>query len=161
AIPRHKGTPHQKTAAFFVLGSWLLCPKLLRTDRQLVNSLACCSRDCICESPSRKGGTRFTDATWSLGARNNVNLDFRSFVVPDHRIVVEVMLHDPAVLDCDFAFQSRRQTVKCPAFHLGLDRVRIDHPARVDSAPHLMDTHGPVGYGNFSHLADNAAKSFH
>ena len=54
----------------------------------------------------------------------------RRLVVPQHLVVVEVTLHDAAVLNRDLALQRRGQAVDRAAFHLRLDRVGIDHPAR-------------------------------
>ena len=79
----------------------------------------------------------------------------------DHWIVVEMPLYDPAVLDRNFALQGSSQAVDRPAFHLGLDGVGIDNPARIDAAPHFVNPDRAIRDGNFRDLADDAAEGFH
>src|SRR2546429_523252 len=72
-------------------------------------------------------------------ARHDVDLDLRSFVYPEHLVIVKITLLDAAVFYRDLAIESRGQSENNTAFHLCIDGVGVDHLSTVDSADDTMD----------------------
>ena len=117
---------------------------MLGANGQSVNTLAGGGGNGVDQSAGRDGRAGFADAAGRLGARHDMHLDLGRLVVAHHRIIIEVMLHDPAVLDRDLSLKSRGQAVDGPAFHLCLYRVGIDDPTGVHCTPDLVNAHGAI-----------------
>ncbi len=74
-----------------------------------------------------------------------MNLYHRRLVDPEHAIIVEVALLDPAVRYGDLAVQQCAQAEDHAALDLRGNGVRIDDETAVDRAQHAGDSHVTVG----------------
>src|SRR5262245_43787482 len=135
--------------------------QLVGTNRQPIDALAGRRGDGVDQRTGGERRARFANAARLLRARHDEHVDLWRFVVPHHRVVVEVALRDSAILDGDLAPQCRRQAVDGAAFHLGLDRVWVDDPPTVHGAPNLVNAYVSVRDGNFRNLTDDAAERLH
>src|SRR5690606_2438568 len=82
---------------------------------------------------------RFSDAGRRLGRRYDVHFDFGHLVDAQHLVVVEVRLHDLAVVQRNFAHEQRRQAIADAAFHLRNDNIRVDGDTAVEGAYDALD----------------------
>src|SRR5262245_39390813 len=83
--------------------------QLVGTNRQPIDALA--GRGChgIDQRTSGERRARFANTTRFLRARDDEHVDLWRFVVPHHRVVIEMTLRDPAILDGDLALQCRER----------------------------------------------------
>ncbi len=88
-------------------------------------------------------------------------MDFHDghFVQAQHRIVVEVPLFHPPVLEGDLTVKRRGEAEDDAAFHLRADGVRVYHRTAVDRADNPMDSDLTLlGNRDFRHLSHEAAE---
>ena len=71
--------------------------------------------------------------------RYDLGVDFRQVAHPQYRIVVEVRLLDGAALHRELLEQRRGKAVHHRAFQLRMDVIRLDHQARIDGDPVIVD----------------------
>src|SRR5438093_7969191 len=69
---------------------------------------------------------------------HHVHVDLRRLADPHHRVVVEVGLHDPSLVDGDLTVEGGGQLVDDTPLGLRLDLLRIGGEARVDGADDAM-----------------------
>ena len=68
-----------------------------------------------------------------------MHLNYRRLAHVQHRIIGEIRLLDPAILDCNLAEHRRRQAVNNTAFHLSTDRIRVDRLPAVGQPGYISD----------------------
>src|SRR5258706_4281039 len=85
-------------------------------------------------------GAGFADSAGRLLVPDQMNLDSRNLVDPQHAVIVEIALPHAALIDGDLAIERRRQPEDQAALHFRDDGVGIDCDPGVDcgnDAPHV------------------------
>src|SRR5882672_1996071 len=88
-------------------------------DRKFAQPYSGGRGDRVANSRRRRGGARFADAARQLVIPDQMNLDGRSLVDPEHAVIVEIALLYAALFDRDFTIERRRQPEDQPALQLG------------------------------------------
>src|SRR6266849_1768727 len=109
--------------------------------RQPADALAGRGEDRIRDGGHDGRRARFADPPRGLRARDQMDVDRRRLVDPQHTVVVEVVLFHAAVLECDLAPQRRADPEDDPALDLRLDGVRVHDRPAVDRRHHALDPH--------------------
>src|SRR5207237_4077607 len=78
----------------------------------------------------------------------------RSLVHADHRIIVEIGLHDPAAIHGDGVFDRSSERINSGAFHLGAYAVGIDGPAAIHGANDAIYLESRASSGDFRNRRD-------
>jgi len=117
--------------------------------------------DGVGEGRRQDGRARLADAARLLLAVDNDHLDLRHLVHAQDRVIVEIGLLDPAVLDGDPAIERGADAVHQSTLDLLADDVRIDRDPAIDHGGEALQAR-PVGGGQFDldDHADEAAEPF-
>ena len=92
--------------------------------------------------------------------RNDIYLDLRRFVHPQHFVIIKVSLFDASVLQRDLAVKSGGQTEDDAALHLCSDRVGINDLSAVYRTNYAMNSWlAVIANRNLGDLCDIAAKT--
>ena len=102
-------------------------------DRQAIQPYAGRGINRVTQCRRPGGGASLTDTARLLPAFDNVHLDWRHLIDPQHAVIVEIRLTHAAFVDGDLAEQRRGQTKDQPALELGDDNVGIDRNASVNN----------------------------
>jgi hypothetical protein len=94
---------------------------------------------------SRRAGAdaSLTETARLLSAFDDVHLDWRHLVDPQHAVIVEIRLTHTAFVDGELAEQRRGQTKDQPSLELGDNNVGIDRNTSVDNRGHLRSVTSP------------------
>src|SRR6267154_3641279 len=101
-------------------------------DRKFVQPYSSSRSDGVANSRWRRGGAGFADSARRLIVPNQMNLDGRSLVDPQHAVIVEIALPHAALVDRDLTIERRRQPEDQAALQLRDDSVGIDGDPGVD-----------------------------
>src|ERR1700683_4574401 len=112
----------------------------LPINRQFPQAHPGCSKQRVGQRGRRRSGPWLADTTWSLGALNQVNFNFRRFIDAHHPIIIEVALLNASFSERDLAMKRRSEPEDDASLKLSDNRVWIHHDSAVDRAdetPHI------------------------
>src|SRR5215469_3146388 len=95
-------------------------------NRQRPNPLLGSSKDCITQRRRQRWHRGLTRAARSFLALHKVSFHDRSFTHPDRRIIIEITLHHPALVDCDPCPYRVGQPIDHSTLYLLLQYIGID-----------------------------------
>src|SRR5258708_38864461 len=101
-------------------------------DRKFVQPYSSSRSDRVANSGRGRSGARFPDSARRLLVSDQMNLDGRSLVDPQHAVIVEIALPYAALVDRDLTIERRRQSEDQAALQLRDDGVGIDRDPGVD-----------------------------
>src|SRR6266576_3265712 len=117
-------------------------------NRQAAHSLAGGAENSVTD------GGRTHRNGWLFRAGHEINFNRRSLVHADHRIIVEIGLHDPAAIHGDGVFDRSSERINSGAFHLGAYAVGIDGPAAIHGANDAIYLESRASSGDFRNRRD-------
>src|SRR5215472_4450110 len=130
-----------------------LSPKTLSqvflTNRQTAQALAARTENGVRDRRSNHRDGRLADPGRRFRAGHQINLNRWRLIHADHRIVVEIRLHDPAAVHRDGIFDCCRERINSGAFHLGAYAVGIDRTATIHRANNAIYLESRTRSGDF------------
>ena len=102
--------------------------------RQDTNTPTCRLEHRVGHRRSDRRNAWFADASRRRRGFDDVNLDRRHFVDPQHVIAVEIAFDDPALVERDLRFQDRTKSKADASLHLCAHLIGINRDAAIDGA---------------------------
>src|SRR6202049_472178 len=119
---------------------------------QRSNSLLRRCINCIAQRRRNWRHRRFANSSRSLGARNRIHLDCRSFFHPQRSVVVEVALYDAALIDRDLRSQRVAQCIHDSTLNLLFHDAWVYHLSAVDHGDDAMYSRLVLLHSDLDHL---------
>src|ERR1700685_3445024 len=135
--------------------------ELVSRDRQRSQTLPRGGEDGIAERGCHRRNAGLPNATGLCIARQDVDVECRRLMEPQHTVIVEITLLYAAAAQRDVAPQRGRKSIDDAALELRFDDARIDGLSAIDDARDLVNLELAILDGHFRHLGDAGRVAFH